>query len=53
MNYEDAVCVHCGRQIEIGEDCYFDPTAGVLCEDCMEVILNQRKETVYGTIEKI
>lgn len=53
MNREDAVCAVCGRQMEIGEEVYEDPSAGVLCEDCMELILNRRKSTVYGTIDRI
>ena len=33
--YENAKCKKCGRSVEIGETCFYDPTEhSILCSDC-------------------
>ena len=53
MNQDDAICTMCGRQVWEGEECYDDPVAGCVCEDCMETLLEKRKCDVGTVIDRI
>jgi hypothetical protein len=53
MDQRDAVCTVCGYQLHDGEECYEDPVAGCVCEECIDYILKQRKCRVSEIIDRI